>query len=112
MVFQEKMEEQIRLEAYYTHLRYPEQSDVENWLMAEKSVLEKNKKERLQQFYERYRVVYTKKVLDTTKLKDCPASRDDIILIFHKNKICNPNKNIHKYCVCKNMNQFIKPLIR
>ena len=103
------MEEQIRLEAYYIHLKNPHQSDVENWLQAEKKI--KNTRKELQQFYERYRIVYKKHVIDKTKIKDCPPQKDKILFIVRKNNKIIPDSDIHRYCLCKNMNRSITSLI-
>ena len=105
------MNDQIQLEAYYNHLKYPEQTDVENWLMAEKKLKKQTYRKNLQQFYERYRIVYKKSAIDKTKVKDCPTKRDAILFIVRKNEKREPHKNIHKYCICKNMNRAIKTFI-
>ena len=110
------MQNQIELAAYYLHLKDPNRSDVENWLLAEKQVHDQIRSEALKRRREYYRncsVAYSRLVINKMKVMDCPSSAKRIESIVQKNYTwTKTDRDVRRKCICKNMNTSIKSIIQ
>lgn len=109
------MDNLIRLEAYYNHLKYPNNTELDNWLLAEKKVKSENERSnKLNTIYKDWfnYVCYSQIGFNKTTLKDSPTTRKKLLFIIRKNNRCIKEHNMLKICMCKNMNSIINSQIR
>ena len=109
------MENLIRLEAYYNHLKYPNNTELDNWLLAEKKVKSQNEKSyKLNNMYKVWfnHICYSQLGFNKTILKDSPTTKKKLLFIIRKNNRYIKEHNMLKICMCKNMNSVINSQIR